>query len=165
MRYDKLFEPYTGDGHTLEATIKYLTNLAVNKGVAPEVVEMAINEVFSEVAAGREFSKTKCSCGCGIDKAATDLIHTIQSRIFNIDKTRVTAVKDIMSRRYQALMEGEMRRLSKFDKDRDRLINGTLWERLTDWSASPVYCFFKKQNVKANRLRTRSLRIRKYLGK
>ena len=41
--YERLFEPYTGDGHTLEATLKYLTNLSVQKGISSEAVELAFN--------------------------------------------------------------------------------------------------------------------------
>lgn len=165
IMYEKLFEPYTGDGHTIEATLKYLANLAAQKGISTDIVEMSVNEIFAEVSSGRIFSKEKCSCGCGLDKAATDLIHSIRDRMFKIDKEKTAAVKDLMQKRYQIFLTGEMKRISKFDKDREKLIKGSLWERLTDWPTSRIYCLIKGQNVKVNRMKSKLERVRKYTGK
>ena len=48
-------------------------------------MELAINDIFSQIQQGKDFSKTKCHCGCGIDKAATDLIHSIRDRMLELD--------------------------------------------------------------------------------
>jgi len=95
LNYEKLFEPYTRDGHTLENTMKYLNKLAANRGISEADVEMAISEVFDEMAGGRVFSKTKCHCGCGIDKAATDLIHTIRDRVLEKKGNRIGTVVEL----------------------------------------------------------------------
>ena len=128
--YEKLFEPYTLQGQHLEGALKYLTNLAAQKGVASDVVELAVNEIFAEVAGGREFSTTKCACGCGIDKASTDITHAIRERMFAIDKERTAAVKDLMQSRYRLFLEREMKRISNFDKEYNKILNGTFWNKL-----------------------------------
>jgi len=165
IMYEKLFEPYSGDGHTIEATLKYLKKEALQRNISDDVVELAWNEVFAEIASGRKFSTEKCSCGCGINKAATDLIHTIRDRMFEIDKQNAEAVKGLMQKRYQLFLTNEMKRISKFDKELEHMVNGTLWERLTDWPASPVYCLFKGGNYKLNRATSKLARIQKYKNK
>lgn len=130
IMYEKLFEPYTKDGHTLENTFKYISNLAVQKGISSDVVELAFNEIFAEVANGKEFSKEKCSCGCGIDKAATELIHAIRDRMLEIDRVNTEAVKNLMQERYRLFLEQEMKRVSNFDKEYNKVLNGTAWNKV-----------------------------------
>ena len=129
IQYEKLFEPYTEDGHTLENTLKYLSALADKKGIKVEVLELAWNEIFSEMASGKEFPKDKCPCGCGIDKAATALIHAIRDRMFVIDNSHATAMKDLMIGRYQTLIVTEMKRISKADKEFIKMNRPPLKER------------------------------------
>lgn len=127
--YSKLFEPYTIDGHTLERTLKYLANVAAQKNIPTDVLELAVNEIFAEIANGKEFPKDKCPCGCGIDKAATAVIHAILARMHAIDTTNTTAVKNLMQRRYQVLIAGEMKRISKTDKQFIKMNRPPLSER------------------------------------
>ncbi len=83
---EKQFKPYTGDGHTVESMLKFLKQTAEKKGCSPDFVDLAVHDIFMEMKRGRIFSKTICSCGCGIDKAATDLIHTIRGRMLKIQE-------------------------------------------------------------------------------
>ena len=83
---EKQFKPYAADGHTVESMIKFLKQTAEKRGCNPDFADLAINDVFMEMTRGRKFSKTKCFCGCGIDKAATDLIHTIRRRMLEIQE-------------------------------------------------------------------------------
>jgi hypothetical protein len=116
MVYKELFAPYTGDGHTIGATFKYLHKLAVEKEISLEVMEMAINDVFSQVQHGKVFSKDHCPCGCGIDKAATGLIHAIRSKMFALDKEVTAEVERVMNDRWNVIIEAEMKRIYKSDK-------------------------------------------------
>ena len=116
MSYTRLFEPYMGDGHTLENTLKYLQKEAKWRGITPDIMELAINEVFNQVANGKEFSKEKCSCGCGIDKAATDLIHAIRDRMLEIDTKKTARFKDLLQQRYENIIADQMRRINAADK-------------------------------------------------
>jgi len=129
MNYDKLFKPYTDDGHTLENTLKYLANLAGRKGISADIMELAVNEIFNQVANGKEFSKEKCSCGCGIDKAGTDLIHAIRDKMLAIDTAKTVMVKNLMQQRYTNIIADQMKRISKTDKKFVKLNQPPLSER------------------------------------
>ena len=96
MNYDKLFKPYTSDGHTLENTLKYLRKLAKQRDITSDIMELAVNEIFNQIANGKEFNKVKCSCGCGIDKAATDLIHAIRDKMLELDGKKTAMFKDLL---------------------------------------------------------------------
>ena len=116
IQYEKLFKPFTEDGHTLEQAVKFFTTFAASKNISNDIMEVALNEVFGELAQGREFSKTKCHCGCGIDKAATDLIHTITDRMVTIDKKATVKVVDLLQKRHMVAIMSEIKRQSKADK-------------------------------------------------
>ena len=129
MNYDKLFEPYTKDGHTLENTLKYLQKVAGQRGITSDIMELAINEIFN---------KEKCSCGCGIDKAATDLIHAIRDRMLMLDGVKTTMFKDLLQQRYTNVIADQMKRISKTNKEFVKMNRPPLSER------SPVLRFIKK---------------------
>lgn len=138
MNYDKLFEPYTKDGHTLERTITYLNKVAVQHGITQDIIELAINDVFNWVANGKEFNKEKCSCGCGIDKAATDLIHTIRDTMLSIDKEKKIQYKQLLQKRYENIIADQMHRINISDKEFIKMNRLPLSER------SPVLRFLKR---------------------
>jgi hypothetical protein len=136
--YEKLFEPYTKDGHTLEATLKYLQKVANQRGISHDIMELAINEIFNDIANGKEFSKTKCSCGCGIDKAATDLIHSIRDRMLEIDSKKTMMFKDLLQQRYTNIIADQMHRINIADKEFIKMNRLPISER------SPVLRFLKR---------------------
>lgn len=113
INYNKLFEPYTGDGHTIENTLKYLKGEAAKHAIPMEIMELAMNEIFTEIAGGRMFNKTKCSCGCGIDKAATDLIHAIRDRMFAINGKVLEQTKQLLNQRYDTAILGHIHRVNQ----------------------------------------------------
>lgn len=144
MNYDELFKPYASDGHSLENIIKYLKNIAAQKNISNDVLELAVNEVFNQVANGKEFNKEKCSCGCGIDKAATDLIHTMRDRMLSIDKEITAGVKNLMQQRYNIVIADQMRRININDKEFVKMNRPPLSER------SPVLRTIKKVFKRGN---------------
>lgn len=86
LDYIALFEPYTEDGYVFDGTVRWLHKIAAQKGIRAELVEVAINTVMQEVSNGREFSRDKCPCGCGIDKSATAFEHEILARMVVMDR-------------------------------------------------------------------------------
>lgn len=121
VEFQKLFEPYCIDkDYTLENTIAYLTKTAAQRGIAPEAVTLSIQQTFAELAQGKRFSTTKCRCGCGIDKSATDLIHYMRDRMFRIDaRMKQAQIAEIQNTFNKALTEAKK-------------------SRLTNWNRSPV---------------------------
>jgi len=144
MNYRELFKPYNGDGHTLEQMITYLSKVAARHGITQDIVELSINEVFNQIANGKEFSKDKCSCGCGIDKAATDLIHTIRYNMLATDKKIKTEYMQLFQQRYGSIIADQMHRINISDKQFIKMNRLPLSER------SPVLRTLKrifKKNV------------------
>lgn len=129
INYDKLFEPYTGDGHTLEDTLKYLQKIASQRNISLDIMELAINEIFNQIANGKEFNKKKCSCGCGIDKAATDLIHAIRDRMLDLDNKKTSLFKDLLQQRYTNIIADQMRRINAANKEFIKMNRPPLSER------------------------------------
>jgi len=85
MDYEKLFEPYTVDGHSIENAIRFLIKEAKLKGINEDLVPVAVQEVMFEVQNGKHFSLNKCPCGCGIDKAGTAITHAMLERLKALD--------------------------------------------------------------------------------
>lgn len=129
MDYKELFEPYTGDGHTLEAAIKFWAKVAAKNNIKTDTMELAINEVFTEMSNGRKFDLAKCHCGCGIDKAATDLIHTVLERMQSIDREKTAAVNFLMQKRMDLVINEHMKRISKTNKEYIKMNRPPLSER------------------------------------
>lgn len=129
IQYEKLFEPYTNDGHTLEASLKYIAKEAADRRISTTISEMAINEIFQRLANGYEYPKDRCPCGCGIDKAATALIHAIRDRMIEIDADAQRRVKNLLQVRYNNFVAGELKRISDFDKQYIKMNRPPIWER------------------------------------
>lgn len=141
INYYELFRPYMQDGHTLEATFRYLKKFAAQRGISDAIMELGINEVFMEAAGGKQFSKTKCHCGCGIDKAATDFIHTIQERIVEISENQQVEINKLLQDRCNTAIISHISRMNAEYTEKELKPN-----RLVDWSKSPVIKAGKKIN-------------------
>jgi len=124
IEYEKLFEPYTADGHTFESAVAYL-----NKLCAADVVQIAVDEIFTGLAQGDEYSKTGCTCGCGSEKAGTDLVHAIRDRMYAIDKQKTKAANKSMQNRLDQLLEQEMLKISKTNKEYIKMNRPPIYQR------------------------------------
>lgn len=97
--YQRLWEPYSADGHTIENTIRYLRKTAATFSVAPFLVDVAMDQVFQEVAQGKVFPKDKCPCGCGIDKAGTAIVHAMRDRMLKLSNETALAQAQFLETR------------------------------------------------------------------
>ena len=140
LNYEELFKPYTADGHTMENTLKYLKQEADKHSVPSEIMEIAINEVFAQLAQGKQFSKTKCSCGCGLDKAATDLIHTIRDNMLNLHQEYLAKARTILQDRYNTAI------LSHIHKMNDDYIKAQM--PYQPWKEAIASRYYKFMNLK-----------------
>lgn len=129
MNYEELFKPYTKDGHTIERTITYLNKVATQNGVTQDIVELSINEIFNQIANGKEFNKEKCSCGCGIDKAATDLVHAIRDEMLSINKEKKVQYVRLLQQRHEIIIADQMHRINVSDKQFVKMNQPPLSER------------------------------------
>jgi len=86
LDYEKLFEPYTADGHTVERSIAWVKKEAAKRGVNAETIDVGIQLFFMEVANGKTYPIDKCPCGCGIDKAGTAITHDMLRIVLEMDR-------------------------------------------------------------------------------
>lgn len=144
LDYDALFAPYTADGHTVEAMVTWLRKQAVQRGLSPELADVAVQRTMMDLAEGKSFDQKKCRCGCGIDKAATDLIHYTFATMLALDQVAKIEMKKIL--------EGDMnaRILSHISAQNQQYIeqNTKAAPSLLDWSKSPVLNGLKRLRSK-----------------
>ena len=133
LDYKKLFEPYTKDGHTLSNSIRYIKKTGQDRGVPSEIIDLAIQEIFTEIANGKEYPKDKCPCGCGINKAATSLIHAIRDRMLELDHKRTTAYHAMLNQRHNDAIIGHIA-----EQNKAYIEEKLKPHQLLDWSKSPV---------------------------
>ena len=106
LDYEKLFEPYQNADPQLklENSLRWLFKHCEIMNIPQEIAELAIQEVFTEVANGREFPMDYCPCGCGIDKPGTAITHEFLKRAMAIDqKTQIQRTKLLSDRHKLAL--------------------------------------------------------------
>ena len=137
MDYTELFKPYTADGHTIESAIRYWRKVAVTENISSEIMELAINEIFNELANGKEYPKDHCPCGCGIDKAATALIHAVRDKMLAIDNEVQIQAKDLLQQRNDIIIKDQIQRITGSYKQYKKL-QPPLKER------SPVLRYIRK---------------------
>lgn len=111
LDYKKLWEDggYDKD-NLLENSIAFILKKAKAEGLPEGLAEIAINEVFMEVAAGRQFSVDKCPCGCGIDKSGTAITHEMLARIYSLNRHMKIMKIDLLERRMNSAILGHIKR-------------------------------------------------------
>jgi len=85
-------------------SIQYIRKEAAAKGIGQEIVDLILFEVFSEIANGRKFSLTGCTCGCGITNSGTDVIHHILKRVFEVDIENKVESTKLLQKRFNQIV-------------------------------------------------------------
>ena len=141
LDYVELFKPYTRDGHTLTTSFKYWEKEAATNNIPADVLALAMQEIFTEAANGREFPLDKCPCGCGIDKAGTAITHAIRDRMLEISvKLKLEQTKLLNDRHNTAILGHIHRQNEQF------LADNLKPKRLLDWNKSPIVRIARKIN-------------------
>ena len=139
LDYVELFKPYTGDGHTLERTLGWLEKEAETQRVDEDTLALALLEIFTEVANGKEYPLDKCPCGCGINKAGTAITHAIRERMLAIACNIKTETARIINDRHNVAILGHIHR-----QNEQFLADNLKPKRLFDWKKSPIVRVIKK---------------------
>lgn len=87
--YQKLFKPYMGK-ITLEGLLAWLQGEASKKSIKLEIMEVAVAQIFLELASGKKFPTDGCKCGCGLTNPHSALAHYLRGKMIEIhlDVTR-----------------------------------------------------------------------------
>lgn len=108
LDYRKLYEPYSVDGSKLEEKLRYLQKQAVTKGIPLDIIDIAMLEIFEEVAKGKQYPLDKCPCGCGIDKAGTAITHAMESKMMEIDREIKAEQIKMLQGRFNSALDRQM---------------------------------------------------------
>lgn len=134
--FEKLYEPYTADGATLEKSTNWLRKTT---GAPDVVIQQIISETMVKLAEGMEFSREKCSCGCDIETAEAAIEHymrrQVRERLEKANQSFLTAVQG----NTQAIIEAHIAAENKaYIAEKMKPPH-----RLLDWQKSWVVRFFK----------------------
>ena len=131
FHYEKMFEPFTENGATLEGSIKWLKNTT---GADQSIIDQAIAETMDKLSQGEKF-ELPCPCGCGLSNVHTHINHYMLSTVLRLQKEVLKAQVKIIQDRQKMLIETQLKQLSNFDKEYDKMMNG-------NWAQKnlPTFC-------------------------
>lgn len=155
---EELYKPYSKDA-SLEKTLEWLHKQAAANGVPDAIRDTVITEVFLEMAKGKTFSTTSCSCGCAfpVQWSCVDMNHyTLKCMIARKDTIAATTVMLLQKALEASILDHIHRENEKYVAEQGieslltvpdsvggagsgelNIPNGVRY-RLTDWSRSPV---------------------------
>jgi predicted metal-dependent phosphoesterase TrpH len=137
LNYQKLFEPFTVNGATLDRTIAWLQK---QTKADQSIVDQVVAETMDRIDKGETF-QAPCPCGCEGTNAHTHIEHYMLSEIKKIVKKADEARAELINARQKKLVEDQLKRLSNFDKEYNKMINGT-------WSQKNLPTFRKWVGLK-----------------
>lgn len=146
LNYQKLFEPFTANGATLEKSIAWLQK---QSNADQAIVDQVVAETMDKVDKGQTFP-APCPCkswidpnrtGCGGTNAHTHIEHYMLFEIKKLVQKTDAARAELINSRQKKLVEEQLKRLSNFDKEYDKMINGT-------WSQKNLPTFRKWLRIK-----------------
>jgi len=114
VNYDKL---WIGGGYakenSLENSLRYLEAEANKRRIPKEVMDLAVSEIFLEVARGKQYPLDKCPCGCGIDKSGTAITHAMLARMLSIEQKTLQELKKRIEERSNTAILRHIERLNE----------------------------------------------------
>ena len=122
LNYVRLFKPFTKDGCTLEMMIEWVQK---NTGASDIIIAQALAETMSMVARGKVVpSRGKKN------EIHTSINHYMFSIVEKLVKQTQAATTRIIEDRQKVLVEDQLKQLSDFDKEYNKMMNGTWWRKL-----------------------------------
>lgn len=160
FNYNELYQKVVEGHHTLDEAIEWLKKASDCR--EEEIISQVVSETMHRISQGDMF-EGPCT-HCGRTERHVPINHFMLGRVNAIRKE--FAAKKALFFKYleQGRFEAYMKQLSSYEKDIERLIQGSLWERLTDWESSWVYCKLKGLDYKDVKYRQRRVRLEKYRG-
>lgn len=125
LNYQNLFEPFTVNGATLDKTIAWLQK---QTKADQAIVDQVVAETMDKVDKGETFP-SPCPCGCEGTNAHTHIEHYMAAEIKKLAHKADIARAAFINERQKTLIEEQLKRLSTFDKEYDKMINGNWFQK------------------------------------
>lgn len=123
--YEKLFEPFTGNGATLEGSINWLKKTA---DVDDLIVDQVVSDTMNLLSHGEKFP-LPCPCGCDLKHVNVPIEHYMLSKALDLKKKTKAAFIKVIEINEKNRLQARMKLLSNFDKEYERMLRGSWSDR------------------------------------
>lgn len=133
--YHKLYEPFAREGHGLDNTIKWLKDTTKASDL---IIDQVISETMQELSEGRKF-RLPCPCGCGFEAPYLNahIDHHMLKKAIDLKSKAEKAFITVVQEKEKQRLQARMKQLSKFDKEYNKMRNGTFWEKFKKFVGAP----------------------------
>ncbi|MGO9375645.1 MAG: hypothetical protein ACLQBD_26645 [Syntrophobacteraceae bacterium] len=101
--FEKLFEPYTEHGCTLEMTRKWLVKKAAQLGIPEQIADQAITETMLELADGKTFMEV-CPCCNHEGEVHNAINHYMRDKMIALHEQGAKLMIDFLQESLRAAM-------------------------------------------------------------
>jgi len=117
--WEKLFEPYTRNGCTVERMIMWLNGEGQSFGFGSEAIQLALMEVFLELQGSPHKFIGRCDCGCQENfSSGQGAAHNIHTWINHHVHRRCQEIQQDLERNMRIVLEKETnRRIKEYRKE------------------------------------------------
>ena len=123
--YEKLFEPYTEDGSSLELTMKWLKKTV---DCDDRVIDQVVNDMMQKLSQGDDFTG-KCGCGCELENAHTKINHYMLVKAFELKSKTDKAYISVLQESERTRLGARQKQLIDSDKQMFEALHGNWSQR------------------------------------
>jgi hypothetical protein len=109
--FEKLFEPYTEHGATLEGTRGWLVKKGARLGIPEQIADQAIAETMLELAGGKTFFEP-CACCADTGEAHNAIEHYMRDKMIALHEQGMGAAIRFLEGSLRAAIEAYVRVLA-----------------------------------------------------
>jgi hypothetical protein len=131
--YEKLFEPFIGNGATLEKSVAWVKK---KTHADDKIMDQVVADTMNLIVQGEKF-ELPCPCGCGLEHVNVPIEHFMIARAADLKSKAHTAYTKILEENEKQRLQARMKQLSNFDKEYDKMRNGTFWNKFKKFIGAP----------------------------
>ncbi len=126
--YDKLYEPYTREGHGLNDAILWLRE---STKADDRIIDQVVADTMDLLSQGEQFD-LPCPCGCGFEEPYTNatIDHFMLAKVFDLKQQAEKAFISVLEVKEKSRLQARMKQLSNFDKEYNKMVNGTWGQKI-----------------------------------
>lgn len=123
--YEKMFEPYTGNGATLKKSIKWVKKSAEVDDI---IMDQVVADTMNLISQGEKF-ELPCKCGCGLDHVNVPIEHFMLYHAKLLDAKAKQAWLKVIEENERQRLQARMKTLVNSDKQMFEAYHGNWWQR------------------------------------
>lgn len=123
--YEKLFEPFTGNGATLE---KSTTWVKKKVGATDRIMDQVVSDTMHLLSQGEKFA-LPCSCGCDLPHVNVPIEHYMVARAKEIKDKADLAYTKVLEENEKQRLQARMKTLVDSDKQMFEAYHGNWSQR------------------------------------